>query len=66
MDGKRESFFPLKGQHIPTFLMIRFPCLRCLVRKKSLWFFPLISEDDLDNITALRGLDFPTRSDVEA
>ncbi|XWS31991.1 hypothetical protein CRYUN_Cryun23aG0122300 [Craigia yunnanensis] len=34
--------------------------------KKSLWFFPFISEDDLDNITALCGLDFPTRSDVEA
>ncbi|XVE73645.1 hypothetical protein DITRI_Ditri11bG0135100 [Diplodiscus trichospermus] len=34
--------------------------------KKSLWFFPLISEDDLDNKTVLRGLDFPTRSVVEA
>ncbi|XVF72960.1 hypothetical protein PTKIN_Ptkin12aG0162300 [Pterospermum kingtungense] len=34
--------------------------------KKSLWFFPMISEDDLDNIAALRGLEFPTRSDVEA
>ncbi|XVE77327.1 hypothetical protein DITRI_Ditri13aG0053600 [Diplodiscus trichospermus] len=34
--------------------------------KKSLWFFPLFSEDDLDKIPALRGLDFPTRSDVEA
>ncbi|KAE8662440.1 putative protein S-acyltransferase 14 [Hibiscus syriacus] len=34
--------------------------------KKSLWFFPLFSEDDLDNIPALRGLEFPTLSDVEA
>ncbi|KAK8636197.1 hypothetical protein V6N13_004903 [Hibiscus sabdariffa] len=34
--------------------------------KKSLWFFPLFSEDDLDNIPALHGLEFPTRSDVEA
>ncbi|XP_022757607.1 probable protein S-acyltransferase 12 [Durio zibethinus] len=34
--------------------------------KKSLWFFPLFSQDDLHNIPALGGLDFPTRSDVEA
>ncbi|KAK6260500.1 Palmitoyltransferase [Theobroma cacao] len=34
--------------------------------KKTLWFFPLFSEDDLDNIPALHGIDFPTRSDVEA
>ncbi|GMJ00973.1 hypothetical protein like AT4G00840 [Hibiscus trionum] len=34
--------------------------------KKSLWFFPLFSEDDLGNISALHGLEFPTRSDVEA
>ncbi|CAN1794131.1 Probable protein S-acyltransferase 12 [Linum perenne] len=34
--------------------------------KKTLWFVPLFSEDDLNNITALKGLDFPTRSDVEA
>lgn len=33
--------------------------------KKTLWFFPLFSKDDLDNIPALHGLDFPTRSDVE-
>ncbi|XP_021281010.1 probable protein S-acyltransferase 12 isoform X2 [Herrania umbratica] len=34
--------------------------------KKTLWFLPLFSEDDLDNIPALHGIDFPTRSDVEA
>ncbi|XP_039048169.1 probable protein S-acyltransferase 12 [Hibiscus syriacus] len=34
--------------------------------KKSLWLFPLFSEDDLDNIPALHGLEFPTLSDVEA
>ncbi|KAE8708667.1 hypothetical protein F3Y22_tig00110333pilonHSYRG00030 [Hibiscus syriacus] len=34
--------------------------------KKSLWFFPLFSDDDLDNISALHGLEFPTLSDVEA
>ncbi|KAJ4728043.1 S-acyltransferase [Melia azedarach] len=32
--------------------------------KKVLWFFPLFSKDDLDNIPALHGLDFPTRSDT--
>ncbi|GKV13163.1 hypothetical protein SLE2022_030520 [Rubroshorea leprosula] len=35
-------------------------------KKKALWFFPLFSKEDLDNIPALRGLSFPTRSDVEA
>ncbi|OAY48952.1 probable protein S-acyltransferase 12 [Manihot esculenta] len=34
--------------------------------KKALWFVPLFSKDDLDSIPALHGLDFPTRSDVEA
>ncbi|KAA8520790.1 hypothetical protein F0562_014938 [Nyssa sinensis] len=33
--------------------------------KKALWFFPLFSKEDLENIPALQGLDFPTRSDVE-
>ncbi|PON75485.1 Zinc finger, DHHC-type, palmitoyltransferase [Parasponia andersonii] len=33
--------------------------------KKTLWFFPLFSKDDLDTIPALQGLEFPTRSDVE-
>ncbi|GAV79897.1 zf-DHHC domain-containing protein [Cephalotus follicularis] len=33
--------------------------------KKALWFFPLFSTEDLDNIPALHGLDFPTGSDVE-
>ncbi|XP_024024140.1 probable protein S-acyltransferase 12 [Morus notabilis] len=33
--------------------------------KKTLWFFPLFSKDDLDNIPALHGLEFPTRADVE-
>ncbi|XP_031263590.1 probable protein S-acyltransferase 12 [Pistacia vera] len=32
--------------------------------KKALWFLPLFSKEDLDNIPALHGLDFPTRSDV--
>ncbi|XP_019054548.1 PREDICTED: probable protein S-acyltransferase 12 isoform X2 [Nelumbo nucifera] len=34
--------------------------------KKVFWFFPLFSKEDLEKITALHGLDFPTRSDVEA
>ncbi|KAJ8900549.1 hypothetical protein K2173_025326 [Erythroxylum novogranatense] len=33
---------------------------------KVLWFFPLFAEEDLDNIPALHGLDFPARSEVEA
>ncbi|KAJ6804386.1 putative protein S-acyltransferase 12 [Iris pallida] len=33
--------------------------------KKLLWFLPLISREDLDNIPALQGLDFPIRPDVE-
>ncbi|CAM8941946.1 unnamed protein product [Rhodiola kirilowii] len=33
--------------------------------KKALWFFPLISKEDLECIPALAGLDFPTRSDVD-
>ncbi|KAM7275880.1 hypothetical protein ACFE04_017746 [Oxalis oulophora] len=32
---------------------------------KALWFFPLFSKEDLENIPALRGVDFPTRSDIE-
>ncbi|KAL5792160.1 hypothetical protein ACOSP7_000754 [Xanthoceras sorbifolium] len=32
--------------------------------KKVLWFCPLFSKEDLDNIPALHGLEFPTRSDV--
>ncbi|KAG9445176.1 hypothetical protein H6P81_016516 [Aristolochia fimbriata] len=34
--------------------------------KKLYWFFPLYATEDLENIPALRGLDFPVRSDVEA
>ncbi|XP_059651185.1 probable protein S-acyltransferase 12 isoform X1 [Cornus florida] len=33
--------------------------------QKALWFFPLFSKEDMVNIPALRGLDFPTCSDVE-
>ncbi|XP_064965567.1 probable protein S-acyltransferase 12 [Musa acuminata AAA Group] len=33
--------------------------------KKLLWFLPLFSAEDLEKIPALKGLDFPTRSDVE-
>lgn len=33
--------------------------------RKVLWFFPLFSKDDLENIPALQGLDFPTHPDVE-
>ncbi|KAL6871480.1 hypothetical protein ACP4OV_014309 [Aristida adscensionis] len=28
------------------------------------WFFPLYSAEDLHNIPALRGLEFPTRPDA--
>ncbi|KAK7852523.1 putative protein s-acyltransferase 12 [Quercus suber] len=34
--------------------------------KKALWLLPLFSKEDLENIPALQGLEFPTRSDVEA
>ncbi|XP_020212405.1 probable protein S-acyltransferase 12 [Cajanus cajan] len=33
--------------------------------KKVLWLLPLYSKEDLDNIPALRGIEFPTRSDVD-
>lgn len=33
--------------------------------KKVLWFFPVISREDSDNVPGLNGLNFPTRSDVE-
>lgn len=33
--------------------------------KKLLWFLPLFSEEDLRNIPALHGLNFPTCSDME-
>ncbi|CDP08627.1 unnamed protein product [Coffea canephora] len=32
--------------------------------KKMFWFFPLFSEEDLKNIPALHGLDFPIHSDT--
>ncbi|PKA60443.1 putative S-acyltransferase [Apostasia shenzhenica] len=32
---------------------------------KLLWFFPMYSKHDLENIPALLGLEFPTRSDFE-
>ncbi|KAJ6675165.1 ZINC FINGER DHHC DOMAIN CONTAINING PROTEIN [Salix viminalis] len=34
--------------------------------KKALWFFPLFSKEDVDNIPALHGLDFPIRADPES
>ncbi|XP_068634806.1 probable protein S-acyltransferase 12 [Aristolochia californica] len=34
--------------------------------KKLYWFFPLYATEDKENISALQGLDFPVRSDVEA
>ncbi|XP_022979307.1 probable protein S-acyltransferase 12 [Cucurbita maxima] len=34
--------------------------------KAALWLFPLFSKEDLEKIPALRGLEFPTRSDMEA
>ncbi|KAF7843887.1 putative protein S-acyltransferase 12 [Senna tora] len=34
--------------------------------KKALWLLPMFSKEDLDNVPALQGLEFPTRSDVEA
>ncbi|WJX80434.1 protein S-acyltransferase [Trifolium repens] len=33
--------------------------------KKTLWLLPLFSQEDLDNIPALRGIEFPIRSDVD-
>ncbi|ONK55724.1 uncharacterized protein A4U43_C10F350 [Asparagus officinalis] len=34
--------------------------------KRLLWFLPMISKEDLENIPALKGLDFPVRSDAES
>lgn len=34
--------------------------------KKLLWLLPLFSKEDLENVPALRGLNFPVRLDVEA
>ncbi|KAL3337702.1 hypothetical protein AABB24_030036 [Solanum stoloniferum] len=31
---------------------------------KALWFFPLFSKKDMENIAALHGMEFPTRSDA--
>jgi len=39
--------------------------LKVFGTKKALWLFPLFSKEDLENIPALRGIDFPTRSDVD-
>ncbi|MBA0732661.1 hypothetical protein Gogos_016737 [Gossypium gossypioides] len=47
-------------------LMIPFTLFKVFGTKKSLWLFPLFSEDDLEKIPALHGLEFPTRSDVDA
>nr|XP_016471162.1 PREDICTED: probable protein S-acyltransferase 12 isoform X1 [Nicotiana tabacum] len=32
---------------------------------KALWFLPMFSKKDLENIPALYGVEFPTRSDTE-
>ncbi|XP_057718405.1 probable protein S-acyltransferase 12 [Arachis stenosperma] len=32
---------------------------------KALWLLPLFSKEDLDNIAALRGIEFPTRPDLD-
>lgn len=34
--------------------------------KKALWFFPLFSKDDLDNVSSLQGTCFPVRDDSES
>ncbi|CAL9232656.1 unnamed protein product [Arabidopsis halleri] len=34
-------------------------------KKKAFWLLPLYSKDDLDNMTSLQGLEFPTRSDID-
>ncbi|XP_038878168.1 probable protein S-acyltransferase 12 isoform X2 [Benincasa hispida] len=34
--------------------------------KAALWLFPLFSKEDLEKIPALRGLEFPIRSDMES
>ncbi|WCJ22488.1 DHHC-type zinc finger family protein [Euphorbia peplus] len=33
---------------------------------KALWFLPIFSKEDLENIPSLHGLDFPTNPDAEA
>uniref|UniRef100_A0A1J3DST3 S-acyltransferase n=1 Tax=Noccaea caerulescens TaxID=107243 RepID=A0A1J3DST3_NOCCA len=34
-------------------------------KKKAFWLLPLYSKEDLDNMTSLQGLEFPTRSDID-
>ncbi|KAJ4905533.1 putative protein S-acyltransferase 12 [Raphanus sativus] len=34
-------------------------------KKKAFWLLPLYSKDDIQNITSLQGLEFPTRSDID-
>ena len=43
-----------------------FSILKVFGTKKALWLLPVFSKEDLDKIPALQGLEFPTRSDVEA
>ncbi|XP_010556619.1 PREDICTED: probable protein S-acyltransferase 12 [Tarenaya hassleriana] len=35
-------------------------------KSKALWLLPLYSKEDAESITALRGVNFPTRSDIDA
>ncbi|XP_075488501.1 LOW QUALITY PROTEIN: putative protein S-acyltransferase 12 [Primulina tabacum] len=34
--------------------------------RKVFWLFPLFSKEDLERVPALHGIDFPTRSEIEA
>lgn len=43
-----------------------FSILKVFGTKKALWLLPVFSKEDLDKIPALQGLEFPTRSGVEA
>jgi hypothetical protein len=49
-----------------SFLFNYFIFFKVFGTKKALWLLPLFSKEDLDNIPALQGLEYPTRSDVEA
>jgi hypothetical protein len=62
-DPINSSFWTPYWSHF--YLIISF-FFKVFGTKKALWLLPLFSKEDLDNIPALQGLEYPTRSEVEA
>lgn len=65
IDLKNYYLSRLEFRTIFTLIWYLSILLKVFGTKKALWLFPLFSKEDLDNIPALRGIDFPTRSDVD-